>query len=288
MPQLVRARSRSKPRSPGKSRPAPARTVARSAAGRAGERRADHSLGEHMAATLATRILAGEYLPGTLLPSEETLRKQFNASRTALRESMRVLTAKRLIEPRQRVGTLVRAEEEWNRLDPDILAWMREVEPDLAFIRGLIEARSVLEPAAAEMAAMRATGRDLSVIESAYERMRKSHPHDLEACTSADLDFHLAILTATKNPVFAQLGSVIAAALSNSFRLTTSLTQSYERTLAAHGDVLEAIRLRKPKAARAAMLGLIDVATHDLEGIGSNGAAPAPAAKRRGSGRALV
>ncbi|HEX4827290.1 MAG TPA: GntR family transcriptional regulator, partial [Xanthobacteraceae bacterium] len=147
MPEQVRPRTRAKLR-PARARNAvPARKVDGTAA-RAGVRRKatvnQRSLGDHMAATLATRILAGEYLPGTLLPSEETLRKQFNASRTALRESMRVLTAKRLIVPRQRVGTLVRAAEEWNRLDPDILTWMREVEPDLAFIRGLIEARSVL------------------------------------------------------------------------------------------------------------------------------------------------
>ena len=57
---------------------------------------------------------------------------------------MRVLSAKRLVEPRQRVGTLVRAEEEWNRLDPDVLAWMREIEPNLGFIRGLIEVRPPL------------------------------------------------------------------------------------------------------------------------------------------------
>src|SRR5437667_10017417 len=97
--------------------------------------------------------------------------------------------------------------------------------------------------------------------------MCKSHPHDLDACTAADLDFHLGIPAATKNPVFAQLGSVIGAALSSSFRLTTSLTRSYDRTLAAHGDVLEAIRLRKPKVAREAMLGLIDVASNDLAGV---------------------
>ena len=160
---------------------------------------------------------------------------------------------------------------------------MREVEPDLGFIRGLIEARIVIEPAAAELAARRASGRDISAIESAYERMCRSHPHDLEACTAADLDFHIGILAATKNPVFAQLGSVIGAALSSSFRLTTSLTRSYERTLAAHGDLLEAIRLRKPKAARQAMLGLIEVASDDLAGIdrdhyGYSFAAPA---KRR-------
>lgn len=230
-------------------------------------RNRDASLGGKIASTLAIRILAGAYLPGTLLPSEEKLCKEFKASRTALRESLRVLAAKGLVEPRQRVGTIVRSDEEWNRLDPDVLTWMRQVDPDPKFIRGLIEVRAVIEPVAAELAARRATGRDLAAIESAYDRMCKSHPHDLEACTAADLDFHLGILAATKNPVFAHLGSVIGAALSSSFRLTTSLTRSYERTLAAHGDVLEAIRLRKPKAAREAMLGLIDVASNDLEGI---------------------
>lgn len=230
-------------------------------------RRREGSLGDHIASTLATRILAGKYAAGTLLPSEEKLRQEFKASRTALREAMRVLAAKRLVEPRQRVGTIVLSQDDWNRLDPDVLLWMREVEPDLGFIRGLIEVRAVMEPVAAELAARRATARDLSAIEAAYDRMCKSHPHDLDACTAADLDFHLGILAATKNPVFAQLGGLIGAALSSSFRLTTSLTRSYDRTLAAHGDVLEAIRLRKPKAARDAMLGLIDVASDDLEGI---------------------
>ncbi|WP_119274440.1 FadR/GntR family transcriptional regulator [Taklimakanibacter deserti] len=232
-----------------------------------GLRSADTSLGGKIASTLAVRILAGTYIPGTPLPSEEKLCKEFKASRTALRESMRVLTAKGLVEPRQRVGTIVRSDEEWNRLDPDVLGWMRQVAPDPEFIRGLIEVRTVIEPVAAELAARRATARDLAAIESAYDRMCKSHPHDLETCTAADLDFHLGILAATKNPVFAHLGSVIGAALSSSFRLTTSLTRSYERTLAAHGEVLEAIRLRKPKAAREAMLGLIDVASNDLEGL---------------------
>ncbi|MBV9637451.1 MAG: FadR family transcriptional regulator, partial [Methylobacteriaceae bacterium] len=176
---------------------------------------------------IAQRILSGLYPAGSVLPAEAEFGAEFGASRTALREAMRVLAAKGLVEPRQRVGTIVRAEEEWNRLDPDVLAWMDGVAPDLGFIRGLIEARLVIEPVAAELAARRATGRDLSAIESAYERMCRSHPHDLEACTAADLEFHLAIIRATKNPVFANLGSIIGAALSSSFRLTTSLTHSY-------------------------------------------------------------
>src|SRR5204863_1487176 len=87
------------------------------------------SLGGRIASALAVRILGGEYAAGTLLPSEERLRREFSASRTALREAMRVLAAKGLVAPRQRVGTVVRSEGDWNRLDPDVLTWMGEVKP---------------------------------------------------------------------------------------------------------------------------------------------------------------
>ena len=64
---------------------------------------------------------------------------------------MRLLTlaAKGLIETRKRAGTRVRASSDWNRLDAQVLGWMGEIEPDLDFVRGLIEARLVIEPAAA-------------------------------------------------------------------------------------------------------------------------------------------
>ncbi len=210
------------------------------------------------------RVLSGHYPQGTLLPTEAELCTELGVSRTALREATRTLSAKGLIEARQRAGTRVRASEDWNRLDSDILCWMGAIEPDLDFVKGLTEARRIIEPAATELAALRATARNLATIEEAYEAMCAADPSDLDACARADVRFHIGILKASGNPVLANLGNVISAALMNAFRLTTSASTNYSKTLAAHGEVIEAIRIRKAHDARVRMQALLDIATEDL------------------------
>lgn len=219
---------------------------------------------ERVLATLGRRILSSHYPPGSTLPTEAQLCAEFGVSRTAMREAIKMLAAKGLVVSRQRAGTRVQDADNWNRLDTDVLNWMSDVEPDPAFVAGLIEVRQALEPAAAHYAAMRATSRDLALIEEAYEAMRAAPLEDFAACAEADLGFHVRILRASHNPVFASLGNLIGQALTNSFRLTTSASQSYVAALAAHGDVLEAIRLRQPDVASARMRALIDIASTDL------------------------
>jgi DNA-binding FadR family transcriptional regulator len=222
------------------------------------------SIRDRITSELAIRILSGRYPQGALLPTEAELGAELGVSRTALREATRTLAAKGLIEARQRAGTRVRASEEWNRLDSDILAWMGLVEPDLDFLRGLTEARQIIEPAAAALAALRATGRNLAAIEEAHEAMCAADLSDVDACARADVRFHLGILKASHNPVLANLGNVIGAALMAAFRLTTSAAVNYSKTLAAHGEVLEAIRMRRAEEARARMQALLGIATEDI------------------------
>lgn len=219
---------------------------------------------ERVLATLGRRILSSQYPPGSTLPTEAQLCAEFKVSRTAMREAVKMLAAKGLVVSRQRAGTRVQDAARWNRLDTDVLAWMNALEPDPMFVSGLIEVRQALEPAAARYAAMRATSRDLALIELAYEDMCRAPIDDLAACAEADVRFHVSILQASHNPVFAGLGNLIAQALSNSFRLTTSVSQSYVATLTAHGDVFEAIRLRQPDLAADRMRALIDIASADL------------------------
>ena len=97
---------------------------------------------------------------------------------------------------------------------------------------------------------------------------------DLAACAEADLAYHTSILRASHNPVFAGLVSLIGQALKNSFRLTTSVTKNYVAALAAHGDVVEAIRLRQPDIASERMRALIDIASSDPLRHTSGKAAP--------------
>ena len=222
------------------------------------------SVKDRIARDLGQRILSGSYAPLSALPTEAELCARYGASRTALRDALLTLAAKGLIEARKRAGTRVRPSSDWNRLDAQVLGWMGEIEPDLDFVRGLIEARLVIEPAAAQLAASMASSGDLAVIEAAYHAMCSAPEDDLAACLDADVRFHTGILRASRNPVFANLGNMLAAALSFSFRLTTSATANYQRTLSAHGDVLEAIRMRDPDRAGAAMRSLLGIAREDL------------------------
>jgi len=222
------------------------------------------SLKDRIARDIGQRILSEVYRPLAILPTEAELCIHYGASRTALRDALLTLSAKGLIEARKRAGTRVRPSADWNRLDAQVLEWMGEIEPDLNFVRGLIEARLVIEPAAARLAARMASSGDLAVIESAYVAMCAAPEHDLAACLDADVRFHGGILRASRNPVFANLANMLAAALKFSFRLTTSATANYQRTLSAHGDVLEAIRLRREVDAEQQMRALIDIASLDL------------------------
>ena len=151
---------------------------------------ATSSLKDRIARDLGQRILSGAYAPLSVLPTEAELCVVYGASRTALRDALLTLSAKGLIEARKRAGTRVRVSSEWNRLDAQVLEWMRDIEPDLDFVRGLIEARLVIEPAAAQLAAKMATSGDLAIIEAAYEAMCVAPEHDLAACLDADVKFH--------------------------------------------------------------------------------------------------
>lgn len=214
---------------------------------------------------LALRILSGAVKPGDTLPTEQALQDEFGISRSTLREAVRVLSAKGLVAVRPRVGTAVRPRADWNRLDPEMLEWSMAIAPDLDFVRSLMEARGLFEPAAAEFAARRASAREVADIEAAYLAMRDSLPHDIPACCAADVAFHRAIMQASHNAVLQQLIGTIEAALGNVFRLTTTNGASHERTLSAHYQVLDCIRLRDAEGARSAMAGLLEVAAGDLQ-----------------------
>src|ERR1700761_9557248 len=112
-----------------------------------------HDLHGRVAQMLATAILRGDYAPETTLPREAELMDTFGVSRTVLREALRTLTSKGLIESRPRVGTRVRPKIAWNLLDVDVLDWYSRVAEPMAFALKLQEMREMIEPYAAGLAA---------------------------------------------------------------------------------------------------------------------------------------
>ena len=162
-------------------------------------------------------ILEGKLAPGALLPTEAELGRKLRVSRPSLREGLRALAAKGLVETRTRRGTVVRPKECWDILDPDVLAWMANAPPDQEFLMALLELRTSIEPAAARLAAQRASPRQVIALEESYRGMAASLPDDLEGCCKHDLDLHEGIIAAAGNIFLSRFAAVIRIALRTSF-----------------------------------------------------------------------
>jgi DNA-binding FadR family transcriptional regulator len=215
---------------------------------------------------IGRRILSGEIRPGELLPADPHLR----ASRTVVREAVKVLAAKGLVESRPKTGTRVRPPESWNLLDPDVLAWQREGMPQPAFLRKLTEVRLIVEPAVAERAALRARPAALAALDAAFRDMDAAlsrSPADYEAFDQADIRFHRAILQACDNDVLEQMSAMVYSALLVSFHTTSRLAGRARASLPRHRAILEAIRGRQPRRAGAAMRRLVQGTARDIEAL---------------------
>lgn len=213
------------------------------------------NLHDHVIQELGRQIVGGQIKPGDSLPREDALAQRMVISRTALREAMKVLASKGLIESRQKTGTRVRDPRFWNQLDPDILAWRCASMPTEDFVEKLVEMREIIEPAAAAAAAKRRSAAQLARLKVAYDAMAAAA--DLDAWAKADLDFHEQILDSANNELMASLFTVIDTALGAYFLLSAQKADNFKYSLPSHFAVYDAIRLRRPEVARKAMHGLI-------------------------------
>ncbi|GLQ93976.1 FadR/GntR family transcriptional regulator [Dyella acidisoli] len=209
----------------------------------------------HVTQQLGIRIVSGQLQPGEALPREEALAEQMEVSRTALREAMRVLSAKGLVEARPKVGTRVREERYWHQLDADVLAWRCASMPPADFVQKLGQMREIFEPAAAAFAARRRDAAQLKELELAYRAMEASRNTDEWA--EADLQFHEAVLVATNNELMISLFSIVETALGSFFVQSARKSRDFKYSLPYHQQVFEAIRRRQPEVARDAMQKMI-------------------------------
>ena len=210
---------------------------------------------------LGSRIVRGDVKPGETLPNEAELGRALGASRTVVREAVKSLASKGLIEPRTRVGTKVLPSAQWNLLDLDVLGWRYAAMPPMQFFRELSEMRRMIEPEAAAHAAERATADDLAAMTVAYNDMAAAEPSSDDAI-DADIRFHRAILQATHNALILQMGGVIGVGLLVSFGISN---RSFDAFLPQHKQVLDAIASRDPKLARATMDHLLAATYSYLE-----------------------
>ncbi len=217
------------------------------------------ALHAQVAHEIGRRIVAGEIGEGENLPREAELAKQFDVSRQAVREALKVLAAKGLVAPRRRTGTTVLPRSVWNLLDPDVLAWHApgHISPD--FLLDLIELRRVIEPAAAALAARRADPERLARLEGALAAMR-ANSDDVPAFLEADTEFHTAMLSATGNTLFERLSNIIRPALEMALAPQAQSATSFNLAIEQHSAVYDAIARGDSEAARRSMEEILAIA----------------------------
>src|SRR5262249_54503023 len=148
--------------------------------------------------------------------------------------------AKGLIELRPRTGIRVRPRDEWHLVDPDVLGWLCEAGVDDLFIRELCEVRAIVEPAAAELAALRATDQEIEELLHWFRLIEANTENDA-ARLDADRRFHAAIFNACHNVFLTQMNMTVGVALRATQQIGVHLPQVMKESVEAHKAVAEAI-----------------------------------------------
>lgn len=203
---------------------------------------------------LGLSIVSGRQRQGSLLPRDTLLLDRYGVSRTVLREAIKTLSAKGLLQAKARIGTRVRDRAHWNLFDPDVLVWHAKTGFAPEFLAHLGEMRLALEPEAAALAATRRTADQLATLEGWVARMAGPHerPDDF---VQADLGLHLAIAAAADNPFFLSISTLIEVALVAMLTVSSPVENPARlvASVAEHRAIVDAIAAKDPDAARRAM-----------------------------------
>lgn len=204
-------------------------------------------------------IVRGDIAEGETLDLDR-VQTDHDVSLTVVREALKVLAGKGLVDARQRRGTFVQPRSNWNLLDPDVLAW--EITPETLphMLRELEEIRAIFEPAAAELAAERRSDDDVTALREAFAEMQ--HAKDSADETAADLAFHRAIFRATKNDLLARVQLLTRSLFEERDRVVHAQVPG-SAALALHGTLLDAIAAGDAAAARSATDDLLGRASDD-------------------------
>lgn len=215
---------------------------------------------------LGLRIVRGDLRPDETIPNEADLSRELEVSRTVLREAIKVLASKGLVEVRPRTGTRVLPRSHWELIDPDVLHWQFVNGATEDLLREISEVRLAIEPAAAGLAAVKRDEEDLHELQRLLRAMTASLG-DPAKYVEADIRFHGAILHATHNLLLSKLAATVREALVASRLVTVNVAGGPRTAAPAHAAVVEAIEAGDRSAAFGAMEKLVNSTWHDVETV---------------------
>jgi GntR family transcriptional repressor for pyruvate dehydrogenase complex len=206
---------------------------------------------EQVAVQIEQRILNGELRSGDRLPTERELAEQFHVSRTAVREALKTLAQKGLVEMRPGRGTIV-IDGAYEALQHSLGLVMKLKLGEVGGSDNLVEVREILEVEIAGLAASRAGEKEIATMREAVEKMDESL-QDADGYIAADNRFHEALAQATQNKLILILVNSIVNLLSEQRKQIFGVEGGPQRGQIHHKRILESVIRHDPEAARAAM-----------------------------------
>ncbi|OBT07906.1 GntR family transcriptional regulator [Vibrio sp. UCD-FRSSP16_10] len=216
----------------------------------------DRRIHVQVARQIARKILSGELKENQKIPCETELCEAFGVSRTALRESTKLLSAKGLIQSKPKVGTRICSRKEWHFLDPQFLDWIQDLEDIKPFLSQFLGLRKAIEPAACALAATNATVEQRKDLSKYFQRMTvAANEFDYENWSINDLLFHRTIFLATGNQFYLPFSNI----LSTMFKEYIDYSAIGGRfCLAEHKAIYDGIMSGNAENARIASLNLLN------------------------------
>ena len=207
-----------------------------------------NALSVRIADDLAEMITNGRYRPGDKLPSEPELAAELNVSRTTLREALRILTTRGLVEVRRGIGTFV-TQSRSIHADYDVL----KIQDTNVNVKDLYEMRLMFEPQAAYYACLRASDDELNTIFRYGELNERMIRHQDPQWDETEQKFHNSVASATHNPFITALLPVFNRAIHHGIILASQSPQVAEMTLHDHRVLMQYLKDRNPEGAKTAM-----------------------------------
>lgn len=192
-----------------------------------------------LAEKLGQQILTGRYQPESILPGEIELAEQFEVSRTAIREAIKMLAAKGMVLPRPRIGTRVMPMNSWNFLDQDLIKWWLNGDNKEVILNYFRNLRRGIEPQACLLAAENATTYQKHSLTILLGEMSSlSIEFDRAKWIDVDYQFHYLIYQACGNPFFSSFANLFDLVYHNFFE---SITTNQAIELEIHKCIVDSI-----------------------------------------------
>lgn len=192
---------------------------------------------------LGSWIASGKVQPGEALKVEAGLCEELGVSRTVIREAIKTLVAKGMLDVGPKVGTRVTPVRSWNLFDVQVVGWLAENGLPESFVMDLLDLRRTIEPTAVRWACERATPKQIAEIQTAYQMLAASLG-DKDEYNRADKLFHEAVLAASHNQFIERMVPALGALLAVSFEVSSTVPDELGLTLPLHKDIADAIASR--------------------------------------------